>query len=89
VQRREVVKFRNKVVGHIWDRDKARPMTDEEINAAMAKIEGGNQEAFVSWCAEREASVLKIVADTRDRIEEEAGLTDGELFGTRSDGGSQ
>ena len=84
IRRRSVRPFRNKVVGHIWDKNADRPLTNEEIERSINAIVRDDPEAFVSWCASPAAnfpdSVASIVEHTRSRIEAEFEISDAELF---------
>jgi hypothetical protein len=73
VTRRNIQTFRNTFVGHIWDKEKNRPLTEDEIEAAANTIVEGDEEAFVAWCNDVSANefpntVVSIVEHTRDRI---------------------
>ena len=85
IRRRKIKEFRNTFIGHIWDKKRGRPLTETEIEAAANGIVEGDQEAFSTWCNNHEGNqfphtVISIVECTRDRIREEFGLTDEELF---------
>jgi hypothetical protein len=85
VQRRQVSRFRNTFVGHIWDKKRRRPLTEEEIEAAVRQIVEGDQDAFARWCNDHEGNVypvtvVSIVERTRDRIRKVFGLSEAELF---------
>ena len=47
VQRRGVVAFRNSVIGHIWDRERDRPLLDAEIDQCINEIANDDPAAFV------------------------------------------
>jgi len=38
VERRQIPQFRNKVIGHIWDKDTGRPISPEVIDQRIAEI---------------------------------------------------
>ena len=84
VDRREIKQFRNTFVGHIWDTKLCRPLTNPEIEQAVTTIVDGDEEAFIAWCNNTDGNmypktVVSIVEKTRDRIGEEAKLTDQEI----------
>jgi hypothetical protein len=85
VARRKIKRFRNTFVGHIWSKKLRRPLTQDEIEAAVLTIVDGDPDAFVRWCSNHEANVypttvVSIVERTRDRIREVFGLSEAELF---------
>src|SRR5439155_9112883 len=85
VERRQIRRFRNTFVGHIWSKKLSRPLTQDEIEAAVQKIVEGDQDAFALWCNNHEANVypatvISIVERTRDRIRENFNLSEAELF---------
>lgn len=85
IRRREILRFRNKVVGHIWDNDQGRPLTQQEIETAAEAIVRGDPKAFCKWCNnpggnEYPDTVVSIVEHTRNRIVEEFNLTENDFF---------
>ena len=85
VHRRKIKGFRNTFVGHIWDKKQGRPLTGAEIEAAADAIVDGDEDAFSTWCNNREHNeypdtVVSIVEHTRDRLSEDYMLTESELF---------
>ncbi len=85
VRRRDIKRFRNTFVGHIWDKKLSRPLTGPEVEAAAETIVEGDQDAFSAWCNNHDGNVypdtvVSIVEHTRDRIREEFDLTESELF---------
>ncbi len=83
VDRRGIKQFRNKFVGHIWDKKKGRPLTNPEIESFVATIVDGDQDAFCEWCNTPGGNVypdtvVSIIERTRDRISEEFALTSDE-----------
>jgi len=49
VERREIRRFRNNVVGHIWDDEENRALTNTEVEHRLAGITGGDVAAFMNW----------------------------------------
>lgn len=85
IERRGIRKFRNTFVGHVWDKDLDRPLTEQEVQAAADRITDGDEAAFAAWCNDHSrnhfpATVVAIVEHTRDRIREEFGLRHDEIF---------
>lgn len=73
VRRRRIDRFRDTVVGHIWDKKLNRALTSEEIEAASQAIVEGDPDGFVEWCNHPTSNlfpstVISIVEHTRDRI---------------------
>ena len=70
---------------HIWSEKMNRPLTQDEIEAAVLEIVEDDQDAFVRWCSNHESNVypttvVSIVERTRGRIREEFKLSEAELF---------
>ncbi len=49
LNRRGIMDFRNKVVGHIWSKDGDRPLSAEEIGLLDKKITDGDHSKFLKW----------------------------------------
>ena len=83
IERRGIVEYRNKVVGHIWDTDERRPLTSNEVENWLDKILEPDIPTFMLWVNDVETnspdSVVNIVARTRDRIRATHGVTDADL----------
>ncbi len=82
---RGVVDFRNKRVGHIWDRDKQRPLTWKETEAYINSIVAGDEKAFLKWVNDPQGNrfpdtIIGIVEKTRDRIGEQNSLSSRDIF---------
>ena len=82
---RGVVDFRNKYVGHIWDRDTGRPLTVAEVTSRLEGIVGGDEVEFLHWINHGPdnvfpRTVISIAEHTRDRIAYEYSLTESELL---------
>lgn len=70
---RGMVDFRNKVVGHIWDKSKRRPLLLSEITKSLEKITERNLHTFLDWINKLEArsqpeSVAGIVEAIRGKL---------------------
>ena len=75
-----IVQFRNKRVGHIWDKKQNRPWTTEETNAYFNSILSDNPNIFLKWINDPSNNsfpntVVSIVEKTRDRIQQEYSLS--------------
>lgn len=49
LKRRQVNEFRNKCVGHIWDKKNKRPLYNSEINESLNAIIGTSLSEFLNW----------------------------------------
>ena len=49
IERRKVIAFRNKCVGHIWDKETNRPLTNSEIMAMLNTMTGNDIRGFLRW----------------------------------------
>lgn len=49
IESRGILKFRNKVVGHIWDKDKRRVLRNSEVLAMLQAIMQGTVADFLNW----------------------------------------
>lgn len=76
IEKREIDKFRNKFVGHIWDKEKNRPLTIKEIDDYISKIMGEDHSSFLNWVNNPEGNtfpntVLSIIQHISIRIKED------------------
>ncbi len=86
INRRKIRGFRNKCVGHIWDKDVKRPLTEQELDNYINAIVDNNPDTFLEWLNNPRANefpntVVSIVGTTRHRLRETFAITDDELFG--------
>ena len=70
---RKINKFRNQVVGHIWNRDEQRPLRLSEIMRALNSIVGPNFDSFLDWVHNPKAntypsSIVSIIYVVRDAV---------------------
>jgi hypothetical protein len=82
---KKVPDFRNTVVGHIWNKDKKAPITEEEHDNYSKKIYGGNFETFLLWINNSNSNifpetVVSIVEHTKNKIAEKYKISDIEIF---------
>ena len=84
IYNRGIMAFRNKVVGHIWDDDQHRALTNAEVEERVSALAGSNVAAFLRWAAEPQSatnttSPVAIIERVRDSIRDSYGLTDEDL----------
>lgn len=73
IKRRKVVEFRNKCVGHIWDKSTKRPLYNSEINERLGNIIGDSISDFLYWINnpdgnEYPKTVVSIIEAVRDQL---------------------
>jgi hypothetical protein len=78
--------FRNKVVGHVWDKDKAAPLTPDEVDRRFEGVVGVHLADFMEWaCATTSPSPINtaagVIEHVRDRLGEEHSFTSRDLRG--------
>ena len=75
IERREIKSFRDRFIGHIWDRRKNRPLDEDEIISCVNTITGGDEDSFLRWCNNPDdkssPTVVSVIERVRDRIKEE------------------
>ena len=79
-----VLKFRNKVAGHIWDRKNQRPLYHSEIMTMLEKMIGENVDDFLNWINDPNNNVypntiISIVETIRDSISNEHNIDPAEI----------
>ncbi len=84
VRKRNVMGFRNTVVGHVWDRAWKRPLLPPEVNAPAREVVKGDSEAFFRWMRnprdQRDAgTVMGTVGWLLERMRAEYGFTAADL----------
>ena len=70
---RKVAEFRNRCVGHIWDKGKQRPLAQSEVLSALATIVVPDFAAFLNWINNPKANtypstVVSVVEAVRDAL---------------------
>ncbi len=70
---RKVTDFRNRCVGHIWDRKRQRPLTHSEVLNALKVIAAPNLGEFLRWINNPNANVypstvVSVVEAIRDAV---------------------
>ncbi len=82
---KQIPKFRNKVVGHIWDKERKAPITDQESDIYSQRIYGGNFNAFLLWINNPNdnvfpKTVISIIENAKKKIAEDYKIEDSEIF---------
>jgi len=85
IESRKVIEFRNKCVGHIWDKDTNRPLVNSEIMARLSTITGNDIHGFLRWLnnpnpAAFPNSVAGISEAIRDKIASAHGIAPTEVL---------
>jgi hypothetical protein len=65
--------FRNKYVGHIWDKKRNRPLRQTEIQDALTSILGDDRDGFIEWVHndvsnQFPSSIVSVIAQLRDDL---------------------
>ena len=76
LEKRGVRDFRNKVVGHIWDKDVKKPLSAEDTQERLAKVIGPDEEAFNRWiynpgAMDRTSHLVGLTEEIRDALRTE------------------
>lgn len=74
LQDRGVRDFRNKVVGHIWDKKTRRPLSSEASQALLAMVIGSDEQVFNRWIFDQSATdrtthLLGLTEEIRDALQ--------------------
>jgi hypothetical protein len=73
IKARDIEYFRNSCIGHIWNREKNRPLLHSEIERLLKRITLGHAGKFMKWVNDPEknsypTTVVSIVETLRDII---------------------
>ena len=83
VERRGIRRFRNNVVGHIWDDEQKRALTNTEVEHRLAAITGGDVAIFMEWVNNGHANPpdapVSVIERVKTRLLEEYKLSYEEL----------
>lgn len=83
INKKGIVEFRNKYVGHIRNRDTGRPLDVKELETYLTRIYGESEEIFISWINDHKnvfpSTVVSIVEYTRDGIMEKYSVSDEDI----------
>ena len=85
IKQKGVVEFRNKCVGHIWDKHLHRPLIHSEIMTRLARLTGSNLSEFLNWINNPKANtfpstVVSIVETVRDAMMSQHSITQDEII---------
>lgn len=85
IKQKGVVEFRNKCIGHIWDKDQHRPLIHSEIVTRLDRLTGANLSGFMDWINDPKANtfpstVVSIVETVRDTLMTQHGITQDEFI---------
>lgn len=85
IKQKGVVEFRNKCVGHIWDKSLDRPLIHSEIMTRLLKLTGGNMSVFLDWVNNPKgntfpSTVVSIIETVRDTLMTQYSITQDEII---------
>jgi len=85
IRLRGIPDFRNKCIGHIWDKKIGRPLVQSEIMTRLDAIVAGDLPAFFKWLNDPAGNtypktVVSIVEKIRDDIVAEHGIHPDEII---------
>lgn len=84
IQKRDIIGFRNKVIGHIWDNEARCPLSDKEVCEYIRRITNDNFTSFYQWVIDVKENVypktvVSIIETLRDKIMEQNSISPEEL----------
>jgi hypothetical protein len=83
IESRGIIKFRNTVVGHVWDDELKRALTADEIEERLSQVLGGSVEEFLVWINNptrpNANTVVGILERVHDRIKNDWGFTEEDI----------
>src|SRR5712691_8931926 len=84
IEQRGIVEFRNKVVGHIWDDDQGRALTNDEVEERLTRLTRSDVRGFLEWVnntgsEDNTGTAAGVIEAVRERIREVHKLTDADL----------
>ena len=73
IKRLQIPRFRNKYIGHIWDKDSDRPLSKKEVIRYMEAITKSDGRRFLLWINDGNdnaypKTVVSIISEVRDRL---------------------
>ena len=85
IKQKGVVEFRNKCVGHIWDKELDRPWIHSEIMTRLNRLTGANLSGFLDWINNPNANnfpytVVSIVETVKDTLISQHSITQDEII---------
>lgn len=86
IRERKITDFRNQCVGHIWNKQKGRPLSHSEVMSALGVMMKKDFPAFLKWINNPGSNhypntVVSVVETVRDAICTEHGINPEELIG--------
>jgi hypothetical protein len=94
LKEKKVPDYRNKVAGHIWDKNKKSPITEEEHDYYSMTIYGNNYDSFLLWINNPNKNifpetVVSIVEHTKNVIAKKYSLSDTDIYESQNNLTSQ
>ena len=85
INRKGVIDFRNKCVGHIWDTERQRPLIHSEIMTRLGRLTDGDMSGFLDWINhpkrnEFPSTVISVVETVRDALMSDYSITPDEFI---------
>jgi len=79
-----MVEFRNKVVGHVWDKDEGRALTNSEVEERLSRLTKSDVRGFLEWVnntgsEDNAGTAASVIEAVRERIREVYNLSDADL----------
>ena len=76
LKKRGVRDFRNKIVGHIWDKDVGKPISKEQRRKWLERLIGGDEATFNRWiynpsATDRTSHIVGLTEEIRDALRRE------------------
>jgi hypothetical protein len=84
IDSRGIVEFRNKVAGHIWDRELKRALSNAEIEGRLRAITRSDVATFLDWSGNPEPetgtqSAALLIEQVRNAIRDQYNFADADL----------
>jgi hypothetical protein len=85
INQRGIVEFRNKCVGHIWDKEQQRPLIHSEIMLRLTRLTDGDMSGFLNWINNPAGNqypytVVSVVEGVRDSLMQEYSISPDEII---------
>lgn len=85
IRRREIPEFRNKCIGHIWDKNTGKPLLQSEIMERLGRVTDGSLWNFLAWLNDPNDNsypntVVGIVEKIRNDLASEYGLSPSDVI---------
>ncbi len=84
IEERGIVEFRNKVVGHVWDTDEDRALTNSEVEERLSRLTKSEVRGFLEWVnntgsEDNAGTAAGVIEAVRECIREVHKLSDADL----------